>query len=107
MEQMAIVQHQEERVGVFNGGGHRRQDPLFHRGGAQLQQVQDSGVEGRHPSERQCEVREQHDRVVVGLVELEPRARPRVCDQPLGERDALTVASGCGDEGEGTPLPEE
>ena len=76
--------------------GHRRrepgQDPLDQRRAAQLQQLEDLGIDAEHLVQRDGQAAQQHEGVVVVAVEPQPDRRPALGAQPLRERHRLARA---------------
>ena len=91
-EQVNVVEHEDDRLverrerstqpcGDFAGGRSRRGKGL-----------EDRGIHGRNPIERNGKVGEEGDGLVVGLVERNPRERAVSSSSPLSEERRLAVA---------------
>ena len=91
-ERMDVVEHDDHR------GFQRRDRRAEPRDRCRPQRVspgrhatEHSSVDGLDSVQRRRDVAEEHDRVVVGVVERHPDERPHVLVRPLGEQRRLAV----------------
>ena len=99
VEQMQVVQDQHERL--VDGGQRRaqpRHDRPLDRRARRRQRLEHAGVDRRDAVERGRDIRQQDDRIVVLLVDVHPRERPRRARGPLGQQRRLSPARAGGQE---------
>ena len=99
-DQVGIVDHDDERSCRGDVLGDRRQDACGHRRRRKLHPVGDHGIQADDSVQDGHQVAEEDERVVVGVVGLKPRVRPRVGRDPLRQRDRLAEPSGRGGDDE-------
>ena len=99
VEQMQVVQDQHERL---VGGGQRRAQPRhdrpLDRRARRRQRLEHPRVDRRDAVERGRDIRQQDDRIVVLLVDVHPRERPRRARGPLSQQRRLSPARTGGQE---------
>ena len=100
-DQVSVVDDDDEGTRRGDALGERRQDTGGDGRRRKLHPVGDHGLKADDAVQDGHQVAEEDEGVVVGVVGLEPRMRPRVGCDPLRQRDRLAEPSRRGDDDEG------
>ena len=95
---MCVVEHEQERGRSGQGLREARQDLLVHRRITDAQQTEHLLVHTAHRIQSERQIGQQDDRIVVALIELQPRDPPNAASGELAQKCALAGAGGGGDQ---------
>jgi len=85
-----VIQHQDERVTHLELGGQQRKE-VIDPGHRSRRRLEEFALNRADALEGLCDPREQHHRVVVALIELQPAADPSIHIAPLRDKRRLPV----------------
>ena len=89
-QQLGIVEHHEDRLGHSRN---RRDQPddVGNADSSSRDRAEHFRLDALHPIERDCEVREEDGRVVVSIVDRQPRHSPRPQPRELRQQRRLAI----------------